>query len=160
MNLEEYKKAFPYICNSCGELSHTFYEYCRKCGRKGSLRKAYNSDYEDYEIKRTALKSSTISLSDITLGLILSIIGGLSSIALAFWLELIVPNLAMGLGGSFIIIRAITLIGGGITLFGIVIVLFNMKVGSFIILISGIIAGGNILTIIGAILIFRKIKRY
>lgn len=101
----------------------------------------------------------SISISEITSGFIISIIGGLGSIALGFWLPQIFPNIASALGESFIIIQGITIIGGIITLIGAAIVSFAANVGKVIILISGIVAGGNVITIIGAIIIFKKIKQ-
>ena len=97
--------------------------------------------------------------SKINSGIILSIIGGLTSISIAFVLTDITPNLAAGLDGLFIIIQGITIIGGIITLIGTAVALVNTKIGFLIILISGIIAGGNILTIIGAIMVRKKGKK-
>jgi len=106
-------------------------------------------------------KSETysISISEITSGFILSIIGGLSSIAIGFWLTEIFPNLSSALGESFIIIQGFTIIGGIITLIGAAVVPFHYKVGKLTILISGIVAGVNILTIFGAIIISKKAKQ-
>ncbi|MFX1419600.1 MAG: hypothetical protein ACFE9N_11830 [Promethearchaeota archaeon] len=92
-------------------------------------------------------------------GFVLSIIGGLSSIGISFLLVDLFPNLASALGEYFIIIQAITIIGGIITLIGTAIALFKIKVGKIIILISGIVAGGNIITIIGAILLSKLPKQ-
>ena len=111
------------------------------------------------DIKIRKSETHSISISEITSGFILSIIGGLGSIALGFWLPEIFPNIALALGESFIVIQGITIIGGIITLIGAAIVSFNTKAGKLIILISGIVAGGNIITIFGAIIIFKKIKQ-
>lgn len=130
------------ICPECGTSNLNEWNFCTSCGK---------------EIIKT--KRNSINMSDITSGLILSILGGLSSILLGFWLELIVPNLSSALEESFIIIRGITIIGGIITLIGTAIVPFYIKVGKTIILISGIVAGGNLITIFGAISISKKLKR-
>lgn len=41
-----FKKTYPYVCDSCGEFTHTLTEYCEKCGEKDSLRKATKQDYK------------------------------------------------------------------------------------------------------------------
>lgn len=93
-------------------------------------------------------------------GIILSIIGGLLSIGLGFVLAVfprfMFPNLESGLGESYKIIPGFTIIGGIITLIGTAIVPFKIKLAKYIILISGIVAGGNVLTIIGAIMLTKK----
>jgi rRNA maturation protein Nop10 len=58
MNLEDFKKAFPYICESCREFTHSFVEYCEHCGKRGVVRKANEFDYEENSFKR---KISVIS---------------------------------------------------------------------------------------------------
>jgi len=127
------------VCPVCGTSNLNEWNFCTSCGK---------------EISKT--KRNSINMSDITSGLILSILGGLSSIAIGFWLAGIYPNLSSSLSESFIIIQAITIIGGTITLIGTAIVPFNIKVAKLIILISGIVSGGNIITIIGAISIQKK----
>ena len=83
-------------------------------------------------------------------GLILSILGGLLSITLGFSLRAFYPDLASRVPDLFIIIQGFAIIGGIITLIGTAIVSFNVKVGKYLILISGIVAGVNLLTIFGA----------
>ncbi|MFX0030494.1 MAG: hypothetical protein ACFE8B_14885, partial [Candidatus Hermodarchaeota archaeon] len=66
------------------------------------------------------------------------------------------PELASFSGDLFAIIQGFAIIGGIITLIGTAIVSFNVKVGKYLILVSGIVAGGNLLTIFGAILLTKK----
>ena len=89
-------------------------------------------------------------------GLILSILGGLLSITLGFSLAVIYPDFAPRVKDLFIIIQGFAIIGGYITLIGTAIVSFNVKVGKYLILLSGIVAGGNLLTIFGAIQLTKK----
>jgi len=46
MDSKLFKKTYRYVCNSCGEFSHTLADYCEKCGGKDSLRKAIKEDYK------------------------------------------------------------------------------------------------------------------
>ncbi len=68
MDLESLKKAFPYICNSCGEYVYSLAEHCEKCGTKGSLREIIKVDFE-----RIGLKMS-ISEEEVKKCLIYSIV--------------------------------------------------------------------------------------
>ncbi len=65
MTLYYFKKAYPFICNSCGDFSYNSAEYCGYCGTKGSLREAKIIDYKkriDKRMpKRTDKKMSWIS---------------------------------------------------------------------------------------------------
>lgn len=47
MDPKLFKKTYPYVCDSCGEFTHTLTEYCEKCGEKNSLRKATKKDYKE-----------------------------------------------------------------------------------------------------------------
>lgn len=51
--MKTFKKTFKFICEECGEFSHTEHEYCEKCGAK-ALRKAIKDDYVKYETKKKA----------------------------------------------------------------------------------------------------------
>jgi DNA-binding MarR family transcriptional regulator len=130
------------ICPECGASNSNQWKFCASCGK---------------EIRKT--KMNSIKISEITSGFILSILGGLSSIGISFLLAEIYPTLSSVLGESFIIIQGLTIIGGIISLIGTAIVPFYPKIGIPIILISGIIAGGNLLIIIGAIIISKKVKQ-
>jgi hypothetical protein len=130
------------LCSECGTSNLIKWKFCTSCGK---------------EIKKSKINS--INFSEITLGFILSIIGGLSSIAMGFWLAEFTPTLASSLDEFFMIIQGITIIGGIITLIGTAIVPFYTKVGKTIILLSGIVAGGNFITIFGAISISKKLRR-
>ncbi|MFX1391861.1 MAG: hypothetical protein ACFE9Z_17490 [Promethearchaeota archaeon] len=90
-------------------------------------------------------------------GFILSIIGGLASIALTFGLRFVYPEIASLLGNAFVIVQMFTLVGGILILIGVSIAFLNIKVGKIFILISGIIAGGNVLAIGGAVLLTKKV---
>ncbi|HEA70619.1 MAG TPA: hypothetical protein ENH98_01700 [archaeon] len=48
MDTKLFKKTYPFICNDCGEFSHTKHEYCDKCGKEDSLRKARKIDYKNH----------------------------------------------------------------------------------------------------------------
>ena len=45
MDSNLFKKTYQYVCDSCGEFTHTLTEFCEKCGEK-SLRKAKKDDYK------------------------------------------------------------------------------------------------------------------
>ena len=53
----KFKKAFPYICNDCGEFTYKKLENCEKCGVKNSLRKAMKEDYINIYLKEQKQKS-------------------------------------------------------------------------------------------------------
>ena len=88
-------------------------------------------------------------------GIILGLIGGLISIFLGVTLKLLFPEFEI-LGDVFIsVFRTIMIIGGIITLIGVFISLFTKKPDSIriawiIILIGGLLGGGNVISIIGA----------
>jgi hypothetical protein len=130
------------LCSECGTINLIKWKFCTSCGK---------------EIRKSKIDS--ILISEYTLGFILSIIGGLSSITMGFWLAEFTPTLASSLDEFFMIIQGITIIWGIITLIGTAIVPFHTKVGKTIILLSGIVAGGNLITIFGAISISKKLKR-
>ncbi len=46
--MKTFKKTFKFICDKCGEFTHTETEYCEVCGTK-TLRKATTDDYAKYE---------------------------------------------------------------------------------------------------------------
>jgi len=52
MNLEDFKKVFPYICESCRVFTHSLVEYCEHCGKKGVVRKANEFDYEEISFRQ------------------------------------------------------------------------------------------------------------
>ena len=54
---KKFQKAFPYICNDCGEFTYNKLELCEKCGAKNSVRKAMDEDYTKYFLKRQKEKS-------------------------------------------------------------------------------------------------------
>ncbi|MBY8992096.1 MAG: hypothetical protein KGD58_15230 [Candidatus Lokiarchaeota archaeon] len=89
-------------------------------------------------------------------GIILGLIGGFVSIFLfGFMLMIIYPEFEI-LGSVFILtFRIIMTIGGIITLVGVFISLFtktpdSIRIAWIIILIGGLVGGGNILSILGA----------
>ncbi|MFX0026241.1 MAG: hypothetical protein ACFE8M_07485 [Candidatus Hermodarchaeota archaeon] len=91
-------------------------------------------------------------------GIILTLIGGVLSILLGIFITVIYPVFFI-LGELFVLIlKIITILGGIISLLGALLSIFRPKLAWIIILIGGIIAGGNMLTIIGAILIKKHIK--
>ena len=117
------------------------------------------SKINNKNLRGVKLNGKNISISIFISGFIVSIIGGLISILIGFVLPEVYPNLSSELNEFFIIIQGVTIIGGILTLFGTVVVVFYNKAGYLIILISGIVAGGNIITIIGAISINKKLKQ-
>ncbi|MFX1310130.1 MAG: hypothetical protein ACFE9M_08700 [Promethearchaeota archaeon] len=48
MDAKLFKKTFPFICDKCGEFSHTEMAFCDKCGAE-SLRKATKEDYKNHK---------------------------------------------------------------------------------------------------------------
>ncbi len=65
MDIKSFKKTFKFICNDCGEFTHTNTEYCEKCGAK-SLRAATKEDYDKYEQKATAYHKETKKKHDVS----------------------------------------------------------------------------------------------
>ncbi|MFX1302615.1 MAG: hypothetical protein ACFFBV_00615 [Promethearchaeota archaeon] len=51
MDIKIFKKTFKFICDECGEFTHTETEYCEKCGVQ-AIRKATNEDYTRYEMEK------------------------------------------------------------------------------------------------------------
>ena len=47
MEIKSFKKTFRFICNKCGEFSHTRTEFCEKCGFN-DIRKATKNDYSKF----------------------------------------------------------------------------------------------------------------
>jgi hypothetical protein len=88
-------------------------------------------------------------------GIILGLIGGLISIFLGSMLKVLFPEFEI-LGDLFILVfQTIMIIGGIITLVGVFISLFTKTPNSIrmvwiIILVGGLLGGGNILSILGA----------
>lgn len=52
MDLESYKKTFPYICNNCGKFTRTYSEYCENCGTSSSIRNTNDNDYTEQNIMK------------------------------------------------------------------------------------------------------------
>jgi hypothetical protein len=48
LDIKLFKKTFKFICDDCGEFTHTETEYCEKCGAN-ALRKATGDDYMKHE---------------------------------------------------------------------------------------------------------------
>ncbi|NVM36112.1 MAG: hypothetical protein HWN81_10990 [Candidatus Lokiarchaeota archaeon] len=48
MDAKLFKKTFRFVCNDCGEFSHTEYEFCDKCGAT-HLRKATKEDFKNHK---------------------------------------------------------------------------------------------------------------
>ena len=48
MDAKLFKKTFLFICDKCGEFTHTKHEFCGKCGAE-ALRKAKKEDYKNHE---------------------------------------------------------------------------------------------------------------
>lgn len=92
-------------------------------------------------------------------GMILAIIGGLISlVVLGFLLLVIYPEILI-LGEVFAnTFKLICIIGGIVTLVGVLISAIKPEVGWIVILIGAILGGGNILSIVGAIMIKKDIQ--
>jgi len=110
MTLGDFKKSFPYICNSCGEFTHTFAEYCEKCGTKGSLREAKNIDYEKKRMAQNILNKG-ISREETKKGLIYSVV----AIVITFFLALFGLNYPFPTStGIYLTITSLTFMTVGI----------------------------------------------
>jgi len=92
-------------------------------------------------------------------GIIYSIIGGLSSILLGFYIPDVFSGITSVMGEFVIILQTITISGGIITLFGVMVAIFTPKTGGIIIIIGGLVAGLNFISIIGATSIFKKANK-
>ncbi len=49
MNKKLFKQTYKFICEECGEFSHTDREYCEQCGSQNAIRSAKNKDYKEKE---------------------------------------------------------------------------------------------------------------
>ena len=106
MDLESLKKAFPYICNSCGEFVYSLAEHCEKCGTKGSLRETEGMDF-----KGIGLKMSSISEEEVRKCLIYSIV----MIVATFFLALLGLNYPLpGTTGIYMFLLSLTWMPVGI----------------------------------------------
>ncbi|MFX1389123.1 MAG: hypothetical protein ACFE9Z_03555 [Promethearchaeota archaeon] len=45
MKKKLFRQTYKFICSDCGEFSHTLYEYCEKCGSKGTVHDTVRKDY-------------------------------------------------------------------------------------------------------------------
>ena len=128
-------------CPYCGAANIKGWVFCNTCGERIKLEKAPVDVYE------------------LIGGIVVSIIGGLASISLGIGLVYLYPELADLMSGFFMILQTITIFGGIVSIIGSITVFFKPKLGGFIVLAGGFIAGINLITIIGARIIFRKLKR-
>ena len=91
-------------------------------------------------------------------GFIISLIGGLTSIALGFGIPFVYPELVYYMEDFIIILQSIIIYGGIVSIVGSIIVFFKPKLGGTIILVGGFIAGINIITFLGGSRILKKNK--
>jgi len=99
-----------------------------------------------------------INTSEFLGGFIISLIGGFSSIALGFGLPFVYPELLYYMEDTMLIIQTIMIIGDVVSIIGAILIFAKPKLGGVIVLVSGFIAGINIITVIGASRIFKKIR--
>lgn len=137
--LEERKKK-PNLCPHCGSANFKGWKFCTTCG------------------KRMKLTNDSIGTSEFLGGFIISLIGGLLSLALGFGIPFVYPELVYYMEDLMMILQTITIIGGVVSIIGAILVFSKPKVGGTIALAGGFIAGINFITIIGAIQIFKKLK--
>ena len=91
-------------------------------------------------------------------GFIVSLIGGLSSIALGFGIPFLYPEMVYYMEDFIMILQSIMIYGGIVSIFGSLLVFYKPKLGGTIVMVGGFIAGINIITILGAKSIFKKLK--
>jgi rRNA maturation protein Nop10 len=61
LDLETFRRTFPFVCDECGEFTYTILEHCQKCGLQ-TVRKATSADYKNYakEKRRTRTTSHRV----------------------------------------------------------------------------------------------------
>jgi len=50
MNKKLYRKAYAFMCSSCGIFLNMNREYCEGCGMKGTIVEASKQDYKEAEV--------------------------------------------------------------------------------------------------------------
>jgi len=128
------------ICPYCGFPNFERMIFCTTCG------------------KRIMPELDSVDTSKFLGGFIVSLIGGLASILLGFSIPLVYPELAHHMEDIIIIMQTITIIGGIVSVIGSLIIFVKPKLGVTIIFIGGIVAGINIITLLGASSISKKLR--
>ena len=137
--LEEMKKK-QNLCPHCGSANFKGGKFCTTCG------------------KRMIPEKDSIDTFEFLGGFIISLIGGLTSIALGFGIPFVYPELVYYMEDVVLILQTFMIIGGIVSIVGAILVFFNPKLGGVIVLVGSFIAGLNIISIIGASRIFKKIR--
>jgi len=128
------------LCPFCGTANLKGWKFCTTCG------------------KRMKPKKVSIDASEFLGGFIISLIGGLSSIALGLGIPFVYPELVYYMEDVMLILQAIMIIGGVVNIIGAILIFANPKLGGVIVLVGSFIAGINIIAIIGATRIFKKLR--
>jgi len=128
------------LCPFCGTANLKGWKFCTSCG------------------KRMKSEKKKIDSSEFLGGFIISLIGGLSSIALGFGIPFVYPELVYYIEDAMLILQTIMIIGGVVSIIGAILIFSKPKLGGAIVLVGGFIAGINIITIIGASRTFKKIR--
>jgi len=128
------------LCPHCGAATFKGWIFCITCGKHIKTEKDSGDTFEFLG------------------GFIISLIGGLTSLLLGFGIAFVYPEIAYYMGDSIMILQTIIIIGGIVSIFGSIVVFFKPKLGGAIVMTGGFIAGINIITILGANRIFKKLK--
>jgi len=130
-------------------------KYCPECGnplKSEDMNFCYNCGKKIKQIKPSTNTSEFLG------GIIISLIGGSTSILLGFGLALIYPEIVYSIGDVIRVLQMIMIIGGVVSIIGSILAFYKPRLGSSIVAVGGFIAGINILTIIGASRILKKLK--
>ena len=128
------------LCPHCGTTNLKGWKFCTTCG------------------KYIKPKKDSIDTFEFLGGFIISLIGGLTSIALGFGIPFVYPELVYYMEDVMLILQTFMIIGGIVSIVGAILVFFNPKLGGVIVLVGSFIAGLNIISIIGASRILKKIR--
>ncbi|MFX0005588.1 MAG: hypothetical protein ACFFA7_06580 [Promethearchaeota archaeon] len=91
-------------------------------------------------------------------GIIISIIGGIFTILISFAIPTLYPELS-SIGPNFVmILQIVTIIGGIITIVGGLLSLKAALISGILVILGGIVGGGNIISFVAAGLILREHK--
>jgi len=136
----EMGKKIQYLCPHCGTANFKGWKFCASCGKRMRLEKVSIDNFEFLG------------------GFIISLIGGLTSIALGFGIPFVYPEMVYYMEDFIMILQSIMIYGGIVSIVGSLLVLYKPKLGGTIVMAGGFIAGINIITILGAKSIFKKLK--